>query len=288
MSILLTKETRAIVQGITGKIGSIQAKWMKECGTNLVGGVTPGGGGKEVHGIPVFDSVAEAVAKQGANAAVLFVPAPYVMGAVNEAIDAGIKLVVCVPEHIPVHDTIKMRAKAAQAGVWVIGPNTPGLFTPGVGKLGIMPSSMFKPGRIGLISRSGTLCYEVAGYINEGGYGESSVVGIGGDMVRCADIQAVLAEFDRDPDTDMVVVVGEVGGTMEDEVASCVGKMHKPVITYVAGHTAPPGKKMGHAGAIINGNEGTAEFKSAALQAAGALTAMTIADIPRLIAKVYK
>jgi succinyl-CoA synthetase alpha subunit len=288
MSILLTKQTRAIVQGITGKIGAIQARWMLECGTNIVGGVTPGGGGKEVHGVPVYDSVAEAVKKQQANASVLFVPAAYARDAVLEAIDAGIALIVCVPEHIPVHDTVQIRASAQQKGIWLIGPNTPGVLTPGVGKMGIMPANLFEPGRIGLISRSGTLCYEVAGYINEGGYGQSTVIGIGGDMVRGSDVQNVLREFDQDSETDMVVVVGEVGGVMEEQVAECLQHMHKPVITYIAGQTAPAGKKMGHAGAIIQGNEGTVACKQDALRKAGAIVATRIADIPELIARAYK
>ena len=288
MSILLTKKTRAIVQGITGKIGAIQARWMLECGTNIVGGVTPGSGGKDVHGIPVYDSVAEAVQKQQANASVLFVPAAYAMDAVFEALDAGIGLIVCVPEYIPVHDTLKIRWSAKQQGTWLIGPNTPGVLTPGVGKMGIMPANLFKPGRIGLISRSGTLCYEVAGYINEGGYGQSTVVGIGGDMVRGSDVQDVLYEFDHDPETDMIVVVGEVGGVMEEQVAECLQHMHKPVIAYVAGQTAPAGKKMGHAGAIIQGNEGTVACKQQALRKSGALVAVRIADIPELIARAYR
>ncbi|MFZ5753779.1 MAG: succinate--CoA ligase subunit alpha [Bacillota bacterium] len=288
MSILLTKETRAIIQGITGRIGSIQAMWMKQCGTPLVAGVTPGSGGKEVHGIPVYDDVAEAVQKHGANASVIFAPAPYAMDAVFEAIEAGIKLVVCVPEHIPTHDTMKIRAKAAEAGAIVLGPNTPGIISPGIGKLGIMPASMFKPGRIGLISRSGTLAYEVAGYINEGGYGQSTMIGIGGDPVRGTDIQIIMQEFDRDPETDMVVIVGEIGGTIENDAASYVDKMNKPVIAYIAGQTAPAGRKMGHAGAIITGSQGTVQAKETAFKNAGALVAHKISDIPQLIKEAYR
>jgi len=287
MSILLTKHTRAIVQGITGKIGAIQTRWMLECGTNIVGGVTPGSGGKEVHGVPVYDSVAEAVKKRQANATVLFVPAPYALDAVSEAVEAGIELIVCVPEHIPVHDAVEIRWTVQQKGVWLIGPNTPGVLTPGVGKMGIMPAGLFKPGRIGLISRSGTLLYEVAGYINEAGYGQSTVIGIGGDMVRGSDVQSVLHEYDRDSETDMIVVVGEVGGVMEEQVAGYLNRMNKPVIAYIAGRTAPAGKKMGHAGAIIQGDEGTVECKQDTLRRAGAMLAARIADIPQLIAKAY-
>ena len=288
MSILLTEDTRAIIQGITGRIGGAQAQWMKACGTNIVGGVTPGNAGREVHGIPVYDSVAEAVRQQGANATVLFVPAPFAKDAVLEAMDAGIKLVVCVPEHMPVHDTIQLRAKAQAERVWLIGPNTPGVLTPGVGKLGIMPVNMFHRGRIGLISRSGTLCYEVAGYINESGFGQSTVVGIGGDMIRGTDIRALLDEYDRDPATDMVVVVGEVGGTMEEQVSQHLKNLHKPVVAYIAGQTAPPGRKMGHAGAIIKDNAGTVEYKAKVLREAGAFVAEQIADVPKLIAKIYR
>jgi succinyl-CoA synthetase alpha subunit len=287
MSILLTKHTRAIVQGITGKIGAIQTRWMLECGTNIVGGVTPGSGGKEVHGVSVYDSVAEAVKKRQANATVLFVPAPYALDAVSEAVEAGIELIVCVPEHIPVHDAVEIRWTVQQKGVWLIGPNTPGVLTPGVGKMGIMPAGLFKPGRIGLISRSGTLLYEVAGYINEAGYGQSTVIGIGGDMVRGSDVQSVLHEYDWDPETDMIVVVGEVGGVMEEQVAVYLNRMNKPVIVYIAGRTAPAGKKMGHAGAIIQGDEGTVECKQDTLRKAGAMVAARIADIPQLIARAY-
>ena len=287
MSILLTKHTRAIVQGITGKIGAIQTRWMLECGTNIVGGVTPGSGGKEVHGVPVYDSVAEAVKKRQANATVLFMPAPYALDAVSEAVEAGIELIVCVPEHIPVHDAVEIRWTVQQKCVWLIGPNTPGVLTPGVGKMGIMPAGLFKPGRIGLISRSGTLLYEVAGYINEAGYGQSTVIGIGGDMVRGSDVQSVLHEYDWDPETDMIVVVGEVGGVMEEQVAGYLNRMNKPVIAYIAGRTAPAGKKMGHAGAIIQGDEGTVECKQDTLRKAGAMVAARIADIPQLIARAY-
>lgn len=288
MSILLTRDTRAIIQGITGRIGSIQAMWMKKYGTQIVAGVTPGNGGVEVEGIRVYDDVANAVEDTGANASVIFVPAPYVKDAVFEAIDAGVKLIVCVPEHIPVHDTMKMREKAQAEGVVMIGPNTPGIISPGVGKLGIMPASMFQEGRIGIISRSGTLSYEVAGYLNEAGFGQSTMVGIGGDPVRGTDVQTLLKEFENDPKTDMVVLVGEIGGNVEEDAAGYVQNMTKPVVAYIAGQTAPVGCKMGHAGAIISGSNGTVVAKAKTLSDAGIIMASDISELPELVKGVYK
>lgn len=275
MSILVTEETRAIIQGITGRIGSVQARWMVEYGTNLVAGVTPGRGGEEVHGVPVYDDVYETVAKHGANATVLFVPAPFAMDAVLEAIDAGIKLVVAVPEYIPVHDLLKMKREAERRGACLLGPNTPGVISPGIGKLGIMPGNMFVRGRIGIISRSGTLSYEIAGLLNEAGFGQSTLVGVGGDSVVGTRIIEVLRKFEADPETDAVVVVGEIGGSAEEEAAEFVGKMSKPVIAYIAGQTAPPGRRMGHAGAIIGKEgQGTVESKVKAFEEAGAAVAV--------------
>lgn len=288
MSILLTNDTRAIIQGITGRIGSIQAMWMKKYGTNIVAGVTPGNGGTEVEGIPVYDDVFETVEKHQANASVIFVPAPFAKDAVLEAIDAGIKLIVCVPEHIPVNDTLIMRSKAQEKGVILIGPNTPGIISPGIGKLGIMPANMFNKGRIGLLSRSGTLSYEVAGYINAAGYGQSTMIGIGGDPIRGADISVYLQQFDEDPDTDIVVLVGEIGGSVEEDAANYAKNMKKPVIAFIAGKNAPEGKKMGHAGAIIDGKQGTVKSKVKALKEAGVIVADRIAEIPELINKLYE
>ncbi|ATW23470.1 succinate--CoA ligase subunit alpha [Candidatus Formimonas warabiya] len=287
MSILLTKDTRAVIQGISGKIGSVQAMWMKKYGTNIVAGVTPGKGGIKIEEIPVCDDVAETVEKYGANAAVLFVPAPFAKDAVLEAVDAGIKLIVCVPEHIPVNDTLLMRAKAQEKGVILIGPNTPGIISPGIGKLGIMPANMFNKGGIGLISRSGTLSYEVAGYINEAGYGESTMIGIGGDQIRGTDASFLLKEFEEDPETDMVVLVGEIGGSFEEDAAAFAKTMKKPVIAFIAGKNAPAGKRMGHAGAIITGHQGTVESKTKALREAGVMVAERIPDITSMIHKIY-
>lgn len=288
MSILLTKDTRAIVQGATGRIGQVQTRWMLEYGTKIVAGVTPGQGGSTVHGVPVYDNVAEAVEKEGANATVLFVPARFAKSAVLESIDAGLKLIVAVPEHIPVHDSMELRAAARAKGTWLIGPNTPGIISPGIGKLGIMPGNMFQPGRIGVISRSGTLAYEVAGYINDAGFGESTLAGIGGDPVIGPDIPDILAEFEKDPETDAVVLVGEIGGSAEEEAAGYIAQMKKPVVAYIAGRTAPPGRRMGHAGAIIRAGQGTVADKSRALSEAGALVAQAIADIPRLLESKLK
>lgn len=286
MSILLTTETRAIVQGATGRIGQKQTSWMLEYGTNIVAGVTPGQGGKMVHGVPVYDTVEEAVEKHNANASVLFVPAPFTKDAVLESIAMGIKLIVAVPEHVPIHDAMIMRRKAKEKGVWLLGPNTPGIITPGVGKLGIMPGNMFQPGRIGIISRSGTLAYEVAGYVNEAGYGESTLLGIGGDPVIGPDIPDILAQYEQDPDTDAVVLVGEIGGSAEEEAAPFIQGMKKPVIAYFAGKSAPAGRRMGHAGAIISAGHGTVADKTKALTAVGAKVAERIADIPKLLHSV--
>ncbi|MFZ7103822.1 MAG: succinate--CoA ligase subunit alpha [Peptococcaceae bacterium] len=287
MSILLTDDTRAIIQGITGRIGKVQAMWMQQYGTNIVAGVTPGNGSSEVEGIPVYDDVSEAVERHDANATVIFVPALFAKEAVLEAIDAGIKLVVCVPEHIPVNDTLVMRAEAQEKGVALLGPNTPGIISPGIGKLGIMPGNMFKKGRIGLISRSGTLSYEVAGYINEVGYGQSTMIGIGGDPVRGTDVSVLLNMFDKDSETDMVVLVGEIGGNFEEDAAAYAKNMKKPVIAFIAGKNAPAGKRMGHAGAIITGNQGTVESKVKAFQEAGVIVAEHISEIPDFINSLY-
>jgi len=287
MGILLDENTGAIVQGMTGRIGSIQAKWMLEYGTNIVAGVTPGKGGDEVHGLPVYDDVYQAVEEKGANASVIFVPAAFIREAVLEAIDAGLKLVVAVTEHVPVHDVLKMKTAAEQKGTWLLGPNTPGVITPGVGKLGIMPGNMFTKGRIGIISRSGTLSYEVAGLLNEIGLGQSTLAGVGGDPVVGTRMINLLKEFEADPGTDAVIIVGEIGGSSEEEAAGFIKTMSKPVVAYIAGRTAPSGRRMGHAGAIISkdGQAGTVQSKEEALKEAGALLAEKPGDVPDLIKK---
>lgn len=270
MGILIDDSTRVIVQGITGRIGSIQTHWMIEYGTKVVGGVTPGKGGTTVEGVPVFDSVEEAVKETGANASVFFVPAAFVLDAFLETIDAGIKLIVIVPEHIPVRDVVKMRAYALEKGVFALGPTTPGILVPGKGKMGIMPASLFAPGRVGIISRSGTLSYEFAGILSENKVGQSAVVGMGADPVVLRNLADILELFEEDDGTDAVIIVGEVGGEQEEKAAGFISrKMSKPVAAYIAGRYSPQGKRMGHAGAIIRGSSGTVEGKHEALRGAG-------------------
>ncbi len=284
MSILLDSETRAVVQGITGRIGSTQTGWMLEYGTRLVAGVTPGRGGETVHGLPVYDDVYETVEKHGANATVLFVPAPFIRNAVLEAIDAGLKLVVAVPEHVPLHDVLQMKDAAEKNGIWLLGPNTPGIISPGIGKLGIMPGNMFSEGEIGIISRSGTLSYEMAGLLKEVGLGQSTMVGVGGDPVVGSRMVKILQQFESDPGTEMVIIVGEIGGSSEEEAAEFIKEMKKPVIAYIAGRTAPSGRRMGHAGAIISKKgQGTVESKINAFEKAGAMVALKPSDVTRLI-----
>jgi succinyl-CoA synthetase alpha subunit len=271
MSILIDDSTRVIVQGITGRIGAVQTRWMLEYGTRVVGGVTPGKGGSTVEGVPVFDSVAEAVKETGANASVFFVPAAFVLDAFLETIDAGIKLIVVVPEHIPVKDVVTMRRYAAKKGVFALGPTTPGILVPGKGKMGIMPASLFAPGRVGIISRSGTLSYEFAGILSDSKVGQSAVVGMGADPVVLRNLADILELFQEDEGTDAVIIVGEVGGEQEEKAAGFLArKMTKPVAAYIAGRYAPPGKRMGHAGAIVRGASGTVDAKHAAMRAAGA------------------
>ena len=271
MSLLIDHLTRVIVQGITGRMGAIQTHWMLEYGTKVVAGVTPGKGGATVEGLPVFDSVEEAVKKTGANASVFFVPAAFVLDAFLETVDAGIKLIVVVPEHVPVNDVMKMRDYALQKGVFALGPTTPGILVPGKAKIGIMPASLFAPGRVAIVSRSGTLSYEFAGILSEAHVGQSAVVGMGADPVVLTNLADILRLFEEDDSTDGVIIVGEVGGEQEEKAARFIAeKMSKPVAAYIAGSRSPQGKKMGHAGAIIRGATGTVEGKKTALAAAGA------------------
>lgn len=271
MSILMNDSTRVIVQGITGRIGSIQTHWMLDYGTKVVGGVTPDKGGTKVEGLPVFNSVHEAVKETGANASVFFVPAAFVLDAFMETVDAGVKLIVIVPEHIPVRDVMKMRNYALEQGVFALGPTTPGILVPGKGKMGIMPASMFRPGRVGVISRSGTLSYEFAGILSENNVGQSTVVGMGADPVVLRNLADILELFEEDDGTDAVIVVGEVGGEQEEKAAGFIARrMTKPVAAYIAGRYSPQGKRMGHAGAIVRGASGTVASKQEALKAAGA------------------
>ena len=271
MSLFINDSTRVIVQGITGRIGAVQTHWMLEYGTKVVGGVTPGKGGASVEGLPVFDSVEEAVRRTGANASVFFVPAAFVLDAFLETVDAGIKLIVVVPEHIPVNDVMKMRDYALQKSVFALGPTTPGILIPGKGKIGIMPAALFAPGRVAIVSRSGTLSYEFAGILSEVHVGQSAVIGMGADPVVLTNLADILRLFEEDDDTDGVIIVGEVGGEQEEKAAQFIASgMSKPVAAYIAGRCSPQGKKMGHAGAIIRGTTGTVEGKKSALAAAGA------------------
>jgi succinyl-CoA synthetase alpha subunit len=276
MSILLDETTRVLVQGITGKIGRVQTHWMQEYNTPIVGGVTPGKGGTTVEGVPVFDSVAEAVKETGANASVFFVPAPFVLDAFYETVEAGVRFIVVVPEHIPVHDVIKMRAYALERNALALGPTTPGILVPGKGKMGIMPASLFAPGRLGIISRSGTLSYEFAGILSEANVGQSAVIGMGADPVVLTNLPDILRLFEEDDETDGVVIVGEVGGEQEEKAAEYIAEgMKKPVAAYIAGRCSPQGKRMGHAGAIVRGSAGTVEGKCKALEEAGSTILIT-------------
>ncbi len=287
MSILLNRETKALIQGITGRVGQSQTRWMLEYGTNIVAGVTPGKGSWVVEGIPVYDTVAEAVAEQGAEASVFFVPPQGVKETAIQTIDVGIKLIVVITEHVPVHDVMEIREYATDSDVQIVGPTSPGIITVGEAKLGIMPGNMFKPGRIGLISRSGTLSYEVSVNLATAGFGQSTAVGIGADPVVFTNVPELLRLFEEDPDTDLVVLVGEVGGMQEEEAAEYIKKsMTKPVVAYIAGLNAPQEKRMGHAGAIIQGDgRGTAQSKVSALQEAGVEVAQFPAEVVRLVQK---
>jgi succinyl-CoA synthetase alpha subunit len=287
MSILLDRHTRVLVQGITGRAGRTQTRWMLDYGTNIVAGVTPGKGGDTVEGIPVFNTVAEAVKERGAEASVFFVPPPGVKDAMFQTIDAGIRLIVVVTEHVPVHDVMEIREYVAGRPVHIIGPTSPGVITAGEAKIGIMPANMFTPGRVGIISRSGTLSYEVSVNLAKGGFGQSTVVGIGADPVVFTNMPEILRLFEKDPETDLVVVVGEVGGIQEEKAAEYIDRwMTKPVVAYIAGISAPAEKRMGHAGAIIQGDgKGTPQSKMAALREVGVDVAEYPAQVVDLVRK---
>jgi succinyl-CoA synthetase alpha subunit len=286
MSVLVGKTTKLIVQGLTGSAGTFHAKQMREYGTNVVGGVTPGKGGLVHEGFPVFDTAAEAVKQTGANATVIYVPPPGAADAILEAADAGIAVIVCITEGIPTLDMVKVkRALQGRAGVTLIGPNCPGIITPGECKIGIMPGYIHKAGKVGVVSRSGTLTYEAAHQLTGLGLGQSTAIGIGGDPVKGMDFIDCLALFERDPQTKGVLMIGEIGGTSEEEAAAFVkAHMKKPVAGFIAGQTAPPGKRMGHAGAIISGGKGTAAEKMAAMRDAGITIAATPAELGKTIA----
>ena len=287
MSIWVDKTTRLVVQGITGREGSFHAKQMIEYGTNVVAGVTPGKGGQKFEGtVPVFNTVAEAVAATGANCSVIYVPPAMAAGAIEEAADAGIPVVVCITEGVPVLDMTLVMPFIRERGVRLIGPNCPGLITPGGAKVGIIPGSICKPGNVGLVSRSGTLTYEVVHHLTGNGFGQSTCVGIGGDPIVGTNFIDVLKAFNADPATEAIVMIGEIGGTAEQEAAEYIQKhVKKPVVGFVAGQTAPKGRRMGHAGAIISGSAGTAEEKFAAFEAAGIGIMRRPVDVVELLKK---
>ena len=286
MSILVDKTTRLVVQGITGREGEFHTRRMIEYGTHVVAGVTPGKGGGWVNGVPVFDTVKEAVAATGANTSIVFVPARLTLDAMYEASDEGISLIVCITEGIPILDMLKVRAYLDQKGVCLIGPNCPGVITPGECKVGIMPAYIHTPGPVGVISRSGTLTYEVVNELTLRGMGQSTCVGIGGDPIIGSDFIDILTLFEEDPLTEQVVLIGEIGGSDEERAADFITvHVTKPVTAFVAGRTAPPGKRMGHAGAIISGGTGTAVEKIEALEAVGVEVAHYPAEIAKLVAR---
>ena len=289
MSVLVNKDTRLVVQGITGSAGSFHAKQCMEYGTNIVAGVTPGKGGQLFEErIPVLNTVENAVKQEGANVSVIFVPPPFAADSILEAIDAGIDLVIAITEGIPVRDMAKVKKRLLNSETRLIGPNCPGIITPGECKIGIMPGYIHTPGRVGIISRSGTLTYEAVWQVTSAGHGQSTCIGIGGDPINGTSHTDCIKLFNEDPDTDAIIMIGEIGGTAEEEAAAYIKEnVKKPVAAFIAGVTAPPGRRMGHAGAIVSGGKGTAEAKIAAMKDAGIAVAETPSDMAKALFEVY-
>src|SRR6266550_4665697 len=286
MAILVDRSTKLLVQGLTGREGSFHGLRNRDYGTDLVAGVTPGKGGQDVSGVPVFDSISEAVERAGANTSMIFVPARFAAAAIDEAIDAGVETVIAITEGIPVHDMLKTYWKAREAGVRLIGPNCPGVLSPGKANVGIIPAQFFEQGSIGVVSKSGTLTYQIGNELKQAGLGNSSIVGIGGDPIVGSDFIDILTLFEEDDETELIVMVGEIGGDAEERAAEFIAEsVTKPVVAYIAGFTAPPGKQMGHAGAIISGSSGTAEAKKEALEARGVRVGRSPTEAAQLAAE---
>jgi len=289
MAIIVDKETKLVVQGLTGSEGSFHGLRNKRYGTQVVAGVTPGKSGRDVEGVPVFDTVADAVAETGANTTMVFVPARFAGDAIYEAVDAGIRTVICIAEGLPAHEMLRIYTYIRPKGVTMLGPNCPGALSPGKSNVGIIPAEIFTEGNIGLVSRSGTLTYQIGHELTQMGLGNSTIVGIGGDPVVGSSFIDVLEQFERDPQTEYVVMVGEIGGDEEEQAAAFIeAKMTKPVVAYIAGFTAPPGKTMGHAGAIISGSSGTAQAKKDALEAKGIRVGTSPTEAAELVAAIAR
>ena len=294
MAIIVDNETRLVVQGLTGSEGRFHGLRNRSYGTNVVAGVTPGKGGQDVEGVPVFDTVADAVEKEGANASLIFVPARFAADAIFEAVDAGVQTVICITEHVPVHEMLKaytyFRSLSSEKGrVTMVGPNCPGVLSPGKANVGIIPAEIFSEGTVGLVSRSGTLTYQIGHELTQLGLGNSTIVGIGGDPVVGSSFIDVLGKFQDDPQTELIVMVGEIGGDEEEKAAAFISEhVTKPVLSYIAGFSAPPGKTMGHAGAIISGSSGTAQAKKEALEARGIEVGTTPTEVAQLVAERMK
>ena len=287
MAILVDESTRLVVQGVTGREGAFHTGRMLESGTNVVAGVTPGKGGQEHESVPIFNTVEEAVEETGANAGVIFVPPPFAADAIFEALDAGVETICCITEGVPVHDMLKVSNYMRLKDATLIGPNCPGVLSPEKSNVSIMPRDIFTPGNVGIVSRSGTLTYQIVGELTGRGIGQSTAVGIGGDPIIGTDFIEILEKFEADPDTECVVMVGEIGGNAEQLAAEYIqGEMKTPVVAYIAGFTAPEGKTMGHAGAIVSGGESTAEAKSQALQKAGIRAATNPTEVGEIVAEI--